>query len=77
MRVTKYGAERAQEEGFSELVSTLLASGDVEGAKIFVATALAGNAMGELDGTLADFQNFMSVADEDILRCFGSGAATC
>jgi hypothetical protein len=77
LRITKYGEERRQEEGFSELVSTLLASGDVEGAKIFVGVALAGNAMGEIDGTFDEFKDFMNAAGDDILSCLGSGAARC
>jgi hypothetical protein len=77
MTITKYGAERVQQEGFDELVSTFLARGEIEGAKLFIAVALAGNAMGELDGTLADFQNFMDAADADIVSCFRSSAARC
>jgi hypothetical protein len=68
------------EEGFDELVSTFLARGEIEGAKFFIAVALGGNAMGEIDGTYSDFENFMSAADDDILahfRCFSSHAARC
>jgi hypothetical protein len=40
MTISKFGAERVQEEGFDDLVAAMLSCGDVDGAKIFVAVAL-------------------------------------